>query len=236
MNKKGYAALAPYYDGFFEPAYRARIERAYRRLLGRYIKKGDSVLDFGCGTGQLSFALAAAGYRVTGADIDEAMLAVARKRAEEEGADIRFLSGLEKGLRVSAVTASLDVVNHITDPAELQKTFFALKNCLVKGGVLIFDINTEKKFRELYGHHSYCYQSPGVFCVWKNDYRPEEGLCRFTVSVYEAKGKGFVRREDRICERCYPDETIVRMLRAAGFRRIRVRSLDQGTRHIFIVR
>ena len=42
--------------------------------------KGKSVLDVGCGSGRWSAVLSDAGYRVTGADLSEKMLALARRK------------------------------------------------------------------------------------------------------------------------------------------------------------
>ncbi|MFN8206099.1 MAG: class I SAM-dependent methyltransferase [Bacteroidales bacterium] len=53
--------------------------------------KNTSILDIGCGTGRHSIELARRGYRVTGLDLSESMLAVARSRAVAEKLDIRFI-------------------------------------------------------------------------------------------------------------------------------------------------
>jgi demethylmenaquinone methyltransferase/2-methoxy-6-polyprenyl-1,4-benzoquinol methylase len=45
------------------------------------VKQGDRALDVCCGTGDIAFALAAAGTAVTGVDFSDAMLEVARRRA-----------------------------------------------------------------------------------------------------------------------------------------------------------
>jgi SAM-dependent methyltransferase len=50
------------------------------------------VLDVGCGTGAVSLAIARrAGAAVTGVDISEPMLALARTRAQQAGANVRFV-------------------------------------------------------------------------------------------------------------------------------------------------
>jgi SAM-dependent methyltransferase len=50
-----------------------------------------SILDIGCGTGRHSIELARRGYRVTGLDLSESMLAVARSRAKTEKLDVHFI-------------------------------------------------------------------------------------------------------------------------------------------------
>lgn len=46
---------------------------------------GGHLLEIGCSVGQFSFALARAGFRVTGVDLSENSVAVAGRRAAEEG-------------------------------------------------------------------------------------------------------------------------------------------------------
>ena len=52
---------------------------------------GRRVLDVGCGGGLLSEAMALRGAEVTGIDMGEAPLAVARLHAEQSGAQVRYL-------------------------------------------------------------------------------------------------------------------------------------------------
>ena len=53
------------------------------------VPPGSRVLDAGCGTGRVAIRLAELGYDVTGVDLDESMLAVARDR----GPGLRWLAG-----------------------------------------------------------------------------------------------------------------------------------------------
>jgi SAM-dependent methyltransferase len=57
-----------------------RVERFLSALRGRVIL-GSEVLDLGCGTGEIAAAAAAAGWRVTGADLSPAMIDAARQRS-----------------------------------------------------------------------------------------------------------------------------------------------------------
>lgn len=65
------------------------------RLLHEAALAGDicemKAVDLGCGTGMLSIGAALLGAEVTGIDIDEAALKIARKNAEAFGLDIEWI-------------------------------------------------------------------------------------------------------------------------------------------------
>ena len=77
---------------------------------------GRSILDVGAGTGRAALLFARAGAKVTAFDASEAMLAIARQRAAEEGVSITFTVGDAHALnfpdRAFDVAVSLRVLMH----------------------------------------------------------------------------------------------------------------------------
>ena len=69
---------------------RHRIE-AITQALRERLSTGSRVLDFGCGSGDVTLALKRAGFNVSGFDTSRAMLAEARQRCE--GEQIEFVHG-----------------------------------------------------------------------------------------------------------------------------------------------
>lgn len=59
--------------------------------LGRF-QPGMSLLDVGCATGDYTFLLARAGFRMTGADLSAKSVDTAQKKAARLGLDVRFVT------------------------------------------------------------------------------------------------------------------------------------------------
>ena len=57
---------------------------------GTPLLAGDRLLELGCGDGALSCLLARQGFEVTGVDISRGMIEEAKRRADREGAAVRF--------------------------------------------------------------------------------------------------------------------------------------------------
>jgi ubiquinone/menaquinone biosynthesis C-methylase UbiE len=56
-----------------------------------HVPPGARILDVGCGTGRHSIELAKRGYRMTGLDLSDAMLAQARAKAEAAGVHVEWV-------------------------------------------------------------------------------------------------------------------------------------------------
>jgi len=55
------------------------------------LDKSKHILDIGCGTGRHAIELAGRGYQVTGIDISQAQIELARKKAQKAGVEVDFL-------------------------------------------------------------------------------------------------------------------------------------------------
>jgi 2-polyprenyl-6-hydroxyphenyl methylase/3-demethylubiquinone-9 3-methyltransferase len=100
---------------------------------------GKKVLDVGCGGGILSESMAALGAQVTGIDMGEAPLAVARLHLKESGlkVDYRRVSAEEIARERAAefdVVTCLEMLEHVPDPSSVVKACMQL----VKPGGQVF--------------------------------------------------------------------------------------------------
>jgi 2-polyprenyl-3-methyl-5-hydroxy-6-metoxy-1,4-benzoquinol methylase len=105
---QGRSALNNLVNRFFRGPTFARRMRLLESLLGELRLKGASVLDLGCGSGQVSLLAAAMGADVLGIDIAPRMLEIARQTAQHAGLGAR--ARFEEGDVTSVKLAPADVV------------------------------------------------------------------------------------------------------------------------------
>src|SRR5262245_42459852 len=107
---------APTFDEDFGHSIRTPDERAAWDRILDLVLGGRPVLDAldaGCGTGFLAFELTARGHRVIGVDFAPAMIAEARRKAQERGATVRFEEGDIEQLPFAAGTFDLVISRHV---------------------------------------------------------------------------------------------------------------------------
>jgi 2-polyprenyl-6-hydroxyphenyl methylase/3-demethylubiquinone-9 3-methyltransferase len=100
---------------------------------------GCRAVDIGCGGGILTESMAAANARVTGIDMAEGPLAVARLHQHESGANVDYRHATAEELATSEagqydVVTCLEMLEHVPDPSQV------IKSCaeLVKPGGHVF--------------------------------------------------------------------------------------------------
>ncbi|MEE8511189.1 MAG: bifunctional 2-polyprenyl-6-hydroxyphenol methylase/3-demethylubiquinol 3-O-methyltransferase UbiG [Acidiferrobacterales bacterium] len=110
--------------------------------------KGKTMLDVGCGGGILAESMAARGARVTGIDMGEAPLSVARLHLKESGHSVEYLRStaeqlaLEKPESFDVVTC-MELLEHVPDPSAVVG---ACAQLVKPGGAVFFStINRNPK-------------------------------------------------------------------------------------------
>jgi 2-polyprenyl-6-hydroxyphenyl methylase/3-demethylubiquinone-9 3-methyltransferase len=104
----------------------------------RILLKGAKVADVGCGGGLLSEALAAAGAQVTGIDLGEKVIEIARLHLYESNlaVDYRMQSSAELAAAEPAcfdAVCCMEMIEHVPDPEALVNDLAAM---LKPGGML----------------------------------------------------------------------------------------------------
>ena len=109
---------------------------------------GKRVVDVGCGGGILSEAMARAGANVTGIDLSEKALSVARLHRLESGIEVDYRLTAAEALAAEAaqsydLVTCMELLEHVPDPAALVAACATLAK---PGGVIVFStINRNPK-------------------------------------------------------------------------------------------
>ena len=110
--------------------------------------RGRRVLEVACGTGSHTKLLVERGYEVTGVDISEDMLRLARSklkgRARFLRGDMRDLDAVVDGEYDAAVCLFSSISYNLTMP-DLRRTIQGLYDHLAEPGVVVFDTHFTKK-------------------------------------------------------------------------------------------
>lgn len=110
-------------------------------IVKKHISKDKSILDAGCGTGNVCIPLALEGYNVTGIDNSADMLTICKYKEQLNNVNFPiFDDNIEEDLGTElfdACISFLDVINYV----DYKKAFKSIYNVLKKDGIFIFDVN-----------------------------------------------------------------------------------------------
>ncbi|WP_096434561.1 class I SAM-dependent DNA methyltransferase [Alteribacter populi] len=161
-----YQHFAYIYDRLMTDApYESWVSYAQERL-----PKGTTIVDVACGTGTFTLKMAQEGYNISGVDLSEEMLSVAKHKADEAKENITFvrqdmqqLSGFQN---IDAVTVFCDGMNYLMEEDQVRLTFEAIAAILSDDGVLLFDVHSPYKMDTDFDYKVYAENDEDVSYIW----------------------------------------------------------------------
>lgn len=217
-----YKSFASVYDLFMEDTeYDSWIEYLHKIWEKEGIRP-ELILDLGCGTGNITHRLAEKGYEMIGVDISEEMLMIAKKKAEESGLNILYLlqdmRDFELYGTVDVIVCLCDGMNYITDPDDMAAVFRQANNYLNPGGLFIFDLNTEYKFKYILADHTFAHTEEDAAYIWENFYDESEKMNEYYMNFFikEKNGEKYHRFEECHYEKSYSVEEIKTLIEKSG--------------------
>lgn len=214
-----YAGFARHYDLHGWDWYASTYGKRLFQLLEERGMKGSSLLDAGCGTGTLALELARHGYRVTGIDLSQAMLEVARGKDAEGRVEWRRadVTALDLGATFDVVTCVADILNHLEDLAAWSSALRGFARHLRPGGLLFVDVMTRLGLERLEGFtvRETAHSALIVGSIWEPASR--RSTLKITSFLRDPATGRYDRASDAITEWGQPVEDVLRSLAAAGF-------------------
>ncbi len=107
-------------------------------------RRGGSVLELGCGTGQKLIPIASDGHACLGLELSPDMLAEARRKADEQGVDVGWVQGdmrdFDLGRTFDLVVIAANSLLHLHDAEDVVSCFRSIRRHLAPGGQLVLDV------------------------------------------------------------------------------------------------
>jgi ubiquinone biosynthesis O-methyltransferase len=152
---------------------------------------GMNILDVGCGTGNFSIKMARKGANVTGIDISEKMLEIARNRASQEELTIEFKKMDSQSLMFPDnffdAVFSMATIEFLSNAQKMIEEMFRV--CKKGGSIVLGTINKDSDWGKLYQdpefqknvpvfRHAY-FKAPNDLSGIKQEYLVEIKECLF---------------------------------------------------------
>ena len=216
-----YNSFAKYYDTLMRDVDYGERTDYICSLFDKFSNKPERLLDLACGTGAFSVEFAKRDIDVIGVDISEEMLSVAQEKTLKANLNVFYVCQPAQSLclagEVDGAVCLLDSLNHITDYNDFCEVFVKVSSFLKKGGLFIFDMNTEYKHEHILADNTFVIEEDDVFCVWQNFYEPQNKTTDIVLDFFENRGDGsYIRNSEDFCERAYSDGQIATALKKAG--------------------
>ncbi|MFX1483575.1 MAG: class I SAM-dependent methyltransferase [Promethearchaeota archaeon] len=137
--REGYDKIASQYDEYREPFNNETELNEFMSL----VRPGGHILDAGCGSGVVARALVACGFQVTGIDISQKMLDLAKHRVPEATFEVGDMTELQFEDDSFDGIVSTYAVFHIPRTKHLS-LFMDFHRLLKKGGALLFSVGSNE--------------------------------------------------------------------------------------------
>ncbi|SHO51987.1 class I SAM-dependent DNA methyltransferase [Anaerocolumna xylanovorans] len=236
---EAYTGFAQVYDKFMDNVPYDKWAEDIRKILTKQGILEGILLDLGCGTGSITRRLAGYGYDMIGIDISEEMLQIAIEKKYEEDEnptgnskekDILYLKqdmrNFELYGTVSGVICICDSLNYITKEEELLSIFSLVNNYLEAGGIFLFDMNTEYKYKEILGENVIAENREDCSFIWENYFDEKENINEYQVTIFveaeeeeenkHRKSKLYEKFSETHYQKAYSIDTVKSLLEKAG--------------------
>ena len=220
-----------------------KIYKFIREVLGKKSLEPELILEMDCGTGGLTEKLAR-DYKIHAFDLSDDMLSVCENKIRSKNLKLfkQNMVGFSAPASYDAIFSVGDSLNYVTDEKDFEAAIKSSYNHLKDGGIFIFDLNTEYKFKNI--PPVTVDEVEDVLYLWENIYDEEEKLNTYGVNFFRnIKDNDYKRFYEEHLERAYDLSFVKNLLGKTGFKDIEVYDdyefkevSDETSRYTFITR
>jgi SAM-dependent methyltransferase len=223
-----YERFASLYDHLMEDVPYEKWVKIVNEYRTKYQVQGNKLLDLACGTGELSYRFADHGYQVTGVDLSDNMLAIARQKIEAKGLDIPLfqqnMAELGTFDQFDIITIFCDSLNYLQSEEEVISTFEGAAENLNDNGLFLFDVHSEYKMEHIFADNTFTHIDDDIVYIWNcfpGEF-PSSVEHELTFFMKDSGTVKYERIEEFHIQRTFPVHQYKSWLTHAGFETLHV--------------
>src|SRR4030042_1941738 len=130
---------ARYYDLFNSGKDYSKECDFLEEIFKRFGNKIQTILDLGCGTGLHDLELSKRGYEITGLDLSNEMIEIAREKVPNVRFEVADMSNFNLNEKFDAIICMFSSLGYLIENKQIESFFKSVKNHLKENGLLIID-------------------------------------------------------------------------------------------------
>ncbi len=182
----------------------------------------ETILDLGCGTGEVLMRLAPR-YKMTGVDLSEEMVKIAKSKIDTVRFSVQDMRSFRLEEKNDITISLFDTINHLVSIEGLRETFQSVWNNLNKGGLYIFDIVTRELMEEMFQGGNFIDGREEIFIVWEHEYDDELELDYVDTTFFHKEESGLYKKiTEKYIKKIFTVEEVIRTAKEVGFKVLEV--------------
>ena len=198
----------------------------WAKYISRLLGDAKTVIECGCGTGELTMRLAKMGFFMTGLDISEDMLGVASEKLRKNGLTVPLICMDMAEFCVhtpaDAILCACYGVNYLTSVERTAAFFSSSFRALKPGGTLLFDVSTKYKLERIIANNTFASDEGDAAYIWDNSYDRARSLCEMRLTFFSRRDQLYERFEETHVQRAHTERELRGALAETGFGSVRV--------------
>ncbi len=230
MSKTPYFNLSRFYDNIIlDEEYNSWLDT----LADFTIKNSPNFkgVDFACGSGIFTRKLKDLKCDVYGVDISQEMLEKAIQSNNKLKYNVQYIKGdmrtFKAFSKVGFITCVNDGINYVKN-SDLVKTFKNFYKNLIEGGVAVFDISSEYKFKQILASNVFGDNNENLSYIWFNELSNDGKEININISFFEKVQDKYIRYNEEQTQYIHTEEEILLALKESGFSSIKVFDKNGG--------
>ena len=233
-----YKIFSKLYDKFMKYSDYGAWENQVEELIKEGKPNGNTLLDIGCGTGELLLRMAK-NYKCDGMDLSEDMLKIAFKKLKhrEVGLFLGNMIDFNTGKTYDIMVSLFDTVNHILTLDELECHFQSVYKSLNQDGIYIFDVVDRQFMNEMFPNDLFVDNRKDLTCIWEHEI--DGGIDYIDATYFLKNSRGsWDKLTESYTKKIFTEDEIKKSVSNANLKLIKILINDKiaGKRNIYLLK